>query len=907
MQPPRSGFVRHTLALIATALLAMSFQDSLAAQAESLPDTTDPRLRHPGRVPPIITAVRVDQGPDLDGRLDDAAWRSAMIVRDFTQVLPEDGSQPTERTEVRVVYDGTALYIGARLYDNEPSAIVRRLARRDSYPPSDWFSVAIDSYHDHLTSFYFYTNAAGIRCDEVTASDLMDGDTSWDPVWSVATDVDSLGWTAEMRIPFSQLRFSGEEEQIWGITFWRRIFRKSEVLTWSWVPNEEEGYASHFGHLVGVSGVPAPRRLEVLPYAVATGDYIEGANVLNPFNDGSTLDAAVGLDLKYGVTSGLTLDATVNPDFGQVEADPAVVNLSAFETYFPERRPFFVEGANIFQFGTSSSGFTFGAPTLFYSRRIGRPPSVGVLDPDAVFIDYPDHTSIIAAGKLSGKTGGWSIGVLDALTARQHATMQYEDGTRASQPVEPLANYAAVSLRKDLRQGSSGIGVLGTSVIRDLSDPVFQPLHSSAWTGGMDFFHRFGNNQFVVNGSVSGSYIRGDPLAITLAQTSSARYYQRPDQDYVTLDTTRTSLPGLAGSMQAGKIAGNWLYATDFYVYSPGLEVNDVGFESVVDRMFLGFRVNRRWLDPGKVFRRFSVNATFYNSWNWGGTMLGRGPYLGVDGQFRNYWQFGVDGSYDFRSLSDKATRGGPLMEDPSSWSTGGGVGTDGRKPVSLFFNGWYTQSEAGGWRGGLGMELNVRPGGAMDFSIEPSYNRSETIAQYVTQRRDELATATYGGRYVFSELYQKGLDITIRTNLSLTPNLSVQLWAQPFAAAGDYDRFKELAHPSSFDFLRYGVDNGSTIDFDPVTEIYTVDPDGPGPAESFSFANPDFNVRSVRANLVIRWEYMPGSTLFLVWNHNRSGFSSDPTIGSFDQFGRLWDDNQQNTFLIKINYWISL
>jgi len=889
------------------ATVALAVQAAATLQTSVQPDTTDPRLRHPGRVPPIVTAVRVDQAPSLDGRLDDAAWQGAPYASSFTQVQPEDGSPPTERTEVWIAYDGGALYVAARLYDGEPDRVVRRLARRDSHTSSDAFWVSIDSYHDHRTVFEFGTNASGVRSDEAIANDDSWGDRSWDPVWSVATGVDSLGWVVEMKIPFSQLRFSGDAEQIWGINFTRNVFRKNEFLQWSWVPNTEEGYASNFGHLVGIYGIPAPRRLELLPYTVATTDYYEGANSLDPFNDGSTSDAALGLDLKYGVTSNLTLDATINPDFGQVEADPAVVNLSAFETFFPERRPFFVEGANIFQFGAGSGGFTFGAPTLFYSRRIGHAPSIPVLDPDAVFVDYPDHTSIIGAAKLSGKTGGWSIGILDALTAPEQAKMQYDDGSRASQPVEPLANYAVLSLRRDLRGGLSGIGLLGTSVIRDLSDTIFTPLRSSAWSGGVDFFHRFGNNSFVINGSVSGSHIRGHQSAIALAQLSSARYYQRPDQDYVTLDTTRTSLTGFAGSMQAGKVAGNWLYATDFYAYSPGLEVNDAGFESVADRMFLGFRVNRRWTTPGKVFRRFSINSTFYNSWNWGGDMLGRGPYLGFDGQFRNFWSFGAGGSYDFRSLSDKATRGGPLMEDPSSWSTSAWLGTDSRKPISLFFNGWYSQSEAGGWSGGFGVELNFRPAGAMEFAVQPGWNRSKTIAQYVTQRQDGLAVDTYGGRYVFSELYQKGLDVTIRASLSVTSKLSVQLWAQPFASAGDYQRFKELAQPSSFDFLRYGVDDGSTIEFDSETEVYTVDPDGPGPAEPFSFGNPDFNVRSLRTNLVIRWEYMPGSTLFLVWNHNRSGFSSDPDLGSFAQFRNLWDDNQRNTFLIKINYWISL
>ncbi|KPK55812.1 MAG: hypothetical protein AMS21_13260 [Gemmatimonas sp. SG8_38_2] len=890
-----------------------SFVFALAVQvlspqtADTLVDNVSPNMRNPdGRVPPDLLANYVADAPRLDGRLDDEAWRHAMRATGFRQIEPEDGSEPTELTEVFIVYDRSALYIGARLFDSDPQGIARRMGRRDSNTSSDMFWVNIDSYHDHRTTFRFSVNPAGVRGDGIATNDDSHGDSSWEPVWDVATRIDSLGWVAEMRIPFSQLRFSSADEQVWGINFARQIFRKNEHTRWSWVPNTEEGYTSHFGHLTGLRGIPAPRRLELLPYTVGTLDYLEGGDPRNPFTQNGAYDASVGLDLKYGLTSGLTLDATINPDFGQVEADPAVVNLSVFEIQFPERRPFFVEGADLFRFGAGSGGFVFGAPELFYSRRIGRAPTRPITVENG-FVDYPIYSNIIGAAKLSGKTGGWSIGVLDALTAREYATVVDSDGPQTSEPVEPLTNFAVVSLRRDLRGGSSGIGILGTSVLRDLSDPVFSYLRRSAFTGGVDFFHRFGGNQFALNGSMSASSIRGDPLAITGAQLSSARFYQRPDQNYVSVDTTAASMTGYAGSIQLGKVAGNWTYGTDFYAYSPGFEINDAGFLNVADRVFWGLRLSRRWLNPGKVFRRFWASTTFAQGWNFGGANQFRQIYAGFGGQLLNYWDFNVGSNYSFTALSDKSTRGGPLMQSPQQFSLNGSIHSDGRKPFSVSLHSWYARNAYDGWGTNIGLGFGFRPAGALTFQVMPSYSKSHSIAFYVTQRQDSLATATYGGRYVFSQLIREGLDVTVRADLAITPNLSLQLWAQPYTTSGGYLGYKELAQPSTFDFFRYGVDGASTVDFDPESNTYTIDPDGPGPAESFSFLNPDFSFRSIRSNLVLRWEYSPGSTIFLVWNHNRSATSTEPNFGGFDEFGSLFGDPMANSFLVKINYWISL
>ena len=855
--------------------------------------------------PPTVVAVRAEHPPTIDGRLDDPVWLRATPASGFRQVTPNDGSEPSAQTEVRVAFDGSSIYIAARMYDPDPAAVVGRLGRRDGTTSSDLFSMYIDSYFDRQTAFLFQVNPAGVRGDAVFANDREQADDTWDPVWEVATRTDSVGWTAEFRIPLSQLRFAKQEAPVWGINFSREIFRFGEASRWSWTPNTEQGFVSNFGELHGLRDLPTPRRTEIFPYVVARSEHVEGTDPDDPFTDGSTQRVSGGLDLKHGLTSNVTLDATINPDFGQIEADPAVVNLTAFETFFEERRPFFIEGASILQFGQGGGGDIYGAPQLFYSRRIGGSPSRAVFEENG-YVGAPDATTILGAAKVTGQSGAWQLGLLNALTGREHARVQDSTGTRRAEEIEPLTNYTVASLRRNLRDGATGIGFVGTGVMRDLRNPSLTFLRSSAFTGGVDFFHRFGGGQFLVNGTLSGATVFGDPLAIMLAQRSPTRYYQRPDQDYVRVDTSATSLSGYAASLSAGKVAGHWTYATDLFAYSPGFEVNDLGFETQTDRVFTGVRVSRRWLEPGKVFRSFSIGATYAESHNFGWTRVGRSAYLGGGGTFTNLWYAGINLSNSFRSLSDKLTRGGPLMVSPASWNAGGYFGSDYRRQLSMNGSATYARNEFGGWGWFTSFGLSLRPSGAVTVSLSPEYERVHALAGYVTQRADDVA-ATYGRRYVFADLDQTTVDLTLRLDVALSPSLSIQLYAQPFIASGDYTNIKELATAGTFDFVRYGVDRGSGIALDDSTNIYAVDPDPAANGAAFQFLNPDFLVRSLRSNLVLRWEYLPGSTLFVVWQHGRAGGSSDPRFRLWDQTRDLFTDSQANTFLVKMNYWLAL
>lgn len=890
----------------------MSVALTLAFAVQASTGSTGPAPGHSGdRVPPVATAVRVARPPALDGRLDDPAWASATPLTEFTQLDPDEGQPVSERTEVRLVYTADALYIGARLYDREPARIEKRLGRRDSFVPSDEFAVILDSYHDHRTSFHFHVNPAGVKRDWVAGDDQGGGDDSWDPVWDVATSVDSAGWVAEIAIPFSQLRFSQASEQVWGVQFIRHIFRRAEQAYFAPRLRTESGFASRFGHLTGLADIPAPKRVELLPYSVGRGTYDRTVPAGDPFNDGSVYFGGVGLDLKYGLSSNLTLDATINPDFGQVEIDPAFVNLSAFEQFLSERRPFFVEGASIFAFGGGVGGGPQfgGSPRYFYSRRIGRPPQGSPETPDGGFSDTPDNATIIGAAKITGKTsGGWSVGVLDAVTAAERAVVQDGAGTRWTASVEPLTNYLVGRLKREFRGGGSGLGLLATAMNRDIDTTSLELLRGSAYLGGVDFFHRWAGNAYAVAGAVAGSYVLGSPEAITLTQRSSSRYYDRPDAGHVALDSARTSLAGVTGDLAFRRIAGDWLGGVAFSTTTPGFELNDLGFQTRVDRISLAADVLRRWTTPGKVLRSANVGLFIGPSWNYDGDRIQNVIGLNAFGQLLNYWGGFLFGNLQLPALDDRLTRGGPVTARPRTFEVGGGFFTDQRQRVLGEVFSFYAGSESGGWFWRINGQLGIRPSAAVSLDLGPGYFTGRTVAQYVTAVDDATGADTFGRRYVFGELLQHSVDMSIRANVTFSPALTFQLYVQPFSFAGDYSGFKELRAPRTFDFNPFNVAVSGTDEAGRPAE-YRVDPDGTGPAASFTFTNPDFRTRSLRTNAVVRWEYRPGSTLFVVWTQSRSGFFPfDPRFDVGRDFRReLFSDKPVSVLLIKLNYWLSL
>src|SRR2546425_3215765 len=779
-------------------------------------------LRHSnGLVAPTITAVRVARPPVLDGRVDDAVWALATPVTDLRQSDPEEGHLVSESTAVRVLYDDQALYIGVRLFDREPAKIAHHLGRRDSFTQSDDFRVLIDSYHDHRTAFRFDVNPLGVKHDLQFGDDGNFADQSWDPVWEVATSVDAHGWSAEYRIPFSQLRFSRAIDQILGIRFVRTILRKNEFAMWPFVGKTESGFVSKFGHLAGLRDIPASKRLEVLPYSVGRGTFRQPGNPANPFDQSSDYFGGAGLDLKYGVTSNLTLDATVNPDFGQVEIDPAFVNLSAFEQFLPEHRPFFVEGADIFRFGGGSGGFIqFGnAPQYFYSRRIGHrllgsPFSAGQ------FVDMPENTTILGAAKLTGRSpGGWSIGVLDAATARERATvLDTTSGLRSHDPVEPLTNYFVGRAKRTLNGGNDGYGLVVTAVNRDLGVPTLDFLRTAAYDWGVDVRHRWGggHSTYAIAADIGGSYMSGDTTAIQATQRASSRYYQRPDAQSFHYDPRRTSLTGLTGDLYVDKLSGTWLWGAAVSTTTPGFELNDLGFQRRVDRIASGVYVAGHRTRPGRVIREAFVTLTAAPSWNCDGDPIQRQLFASAFGWFRNFWFFNLNGGYSAPVVDDRLTRGGPVALEPRNWFFNAGLQTDQRKPVTGGVFGSYNSDASGGWFWSASPQISVRPSGALSLSLSPNFSGGRTTAQFVQRVPDTLATQTFGTRYVFARLLQHELDLALRLNATVSPTLSLQVYAQPFTFAGDDGDFKELAAPRTFRFAAYGQANGPTTPYKP-------------------------------------------------------------------------------------------
>ncbi len=854
---------------------------------------------------PTIAAAPLSGEIRVDGRLDDAAWAMASPASLATQTDPDEGKPASERTEIRVLVAHDAIYIGARMFDHEPGRIVRRLGRRDDQPASDRLTIRLDARHDHLTAFLFDVFPAGNKGDAAIGSDGRQ-DYSWDPIWDLATSIDSLGWTAELRIPLSQLRYSTGVDR-WGIQVERFIQRKQERNVLSFVPKSEQSGVNRFGHLAGMGGLPEARRLEVTPYVSSRATYAP-TDAGDPFRSGHDYAGSAGADLKYGITSDLTLDATINPDFGQVEVDPAVVNLSAFETVFQEKRPFFVESADLFAFGQLRTFNSAGTPATFFSRRIGRPPQGSIGAPGSTFSESPDQTTIAAAVKLTGKTRrGWSIAFLDAVTPDE--TGRFVDGGGVIQRgrVEPLSNYLVGRVRRELRAGNTVIGGIVTAVNRRLNDPGLEDLlRSQAYLGGLDMNHSWGNRTWALDASFAASTIHGSENAIARTQRLSARYFQRPDATSLVYDPTRTSLGGHAAQIALTKLSGrHWGGNLAYQEKSPGYETNDIGLTQTVNRRTISTDIHYQETKPGALFRDYIVGILTGHDWNWDGNHVG--SYIGnvINVRFHNFWQLNTFSLHNIATLDDQLTRGGPLVKLPARNDVDADLSSSNRGLVSLHLSGNINWNPAGGWSRTAGISATVHPGPNFQLSVGPSYSRSRNVSQFITTVPDPLATATFGQRNVFATIKETDLALDTRLNWTFSPKMSLQLYVQPLIVSGDYTDYKELHAPKTFAFDVYGRDIG-TISPDPAGG-FAVDPDGNGPAAAFTIPPQNFNFRSLRANLVFRWEYRPGSTLFLVWQQQRAG--SAP-IGDFSfrrDFGAIFDNAATNVLAVKATYWLGL
>lgn len=882
------------------ALLCLAASSATAAQAPAPPPP-------PPHAP--VQAIRTNDPIVIDGDLDEAVWQGPPSVDGLLQENPQQGRPESQHTRVWVAYDDDALYVAARLQDSSPDSVVARLGRRDNSSGSDDFLVCLDTFHDKRTGYYFGLSAAGTLLDGVLLNDGWDDD-SWDGVWNGRTKRTSDGWVAEMRIPLSQVRFRTVDRMVWGVNFARTVSRRNESDKLVFTPRGESGFCSRFPDLVGLDGLHSQRKVEVLPYTTAKAEYLVHDHA-DPFNDGSRYTPALGGDLRTSLGSNLTLNATVNPDFGQVEIDPAVVNLSDVESYFSEKRPFFTEGLSVFRCGNNGAGdywnFNWPEPTFFYSRRIGHAPG-GSLPDEAEYADVPIAVRILGAAKVTGQPRpGFNVGVLQALTQKETADFSRSDGTHGAAAVEPMTYYSVLRGLRSFNKERQGVGLMALESARMFNGTdLAGQFNRNALVGVMDGWTALdARKTWVASGYLTGSRVDGTRERITDLQESSRRYYQRPGRSDLGVDPNATSLSGLGGRMWINREKGPWMSNSAIGFLTPGYEANDMGFSSRTDvvNSHVGFGYN--WNRPSRWKQRWYLLGAVAQSWNFAGQHTLNQYYVGSNLEQLNGLSWDFSGGYMAPSINDRATRGGPTMLNPRGGWGSFYFDTNGKK--KLF---WYIQfnpdfdvegSHSAYYESGV----TWKPRAGLSFTAGPNYAINHQDAQYVTQADDPLATNTYGGRYVFAVLDQKTAAATLRMDWSMTPSLSLQVYAQPLVSSGRYSEVKELARPGSYEFGVYGT-NGSTVARD-ADGNYTVDPDGAGAAPAITFDNPDFTYRSIRGNVVLRWEYLPGSTAYVVWTQERSDQTLDGQFHLRPTLSELGRTPANNVFLVKVSHHFEL
>jgi len=836
-------------------------------------------------------AIRLTDGAiRLDGRLDEDVWYTVPALTDFTQRQPDEGAPPSEPMEVRLAYDGDALYVGARMWSSEP--VQAPVGRRDDDDQSEHLLVSLDTYLDRRTAMAFGITAAGVRLDSYYSSDdSRGGDEGFNPVWAGRTVIEESAWTAELRIPFSQLRFNARTPQVWGLNIQRWVPTRNEEVFWALVPRTSDRWASLFGALVGLDDIRPSRRIELLPYVAGSSRVVGDADPDNPFIGGANIQRRVGLDAKLGLGSNLTLEATVNPDFGQVEADPAEVNLSAFETFFNERRAFFLEGSELLRGSVNN---------YFYSRRIGAAPIVRA---SGDFVDQPLTTTILGAAKLTGRlASGTNIGALAAVTGEEHAgTFSVTQGSGRLR-VAPQTIFSVARAQQDVGSAGSTVGLMATAMHRDLAadDPLADVLTRNAFSVSGDSILRLNGGEYDLRTFLGASHVEGEATAIDRVQRSSAHFFQRPDAPYLHYDPTRTSLTGIKTGAEIERRTGrHWLWAANAEYESPAFETNDMGRLTTADGPYYGGEIEYRETVPGSWYRDYSVQVRHERRYNYDGDRREGLVFASAFLRFPNFWEIDGEAAYSMRALDEGLTRGGPLMQRPSGWTAGFEVENSDAAQTSLEFGASYGRNEDGGLEFGSRFSLGIQPGTRWQLSAEPSYERSVETQQFVAARSDG-APATYGGRYIFGRVDRSTYATEFRMNYTFRPDLTLDVYAEPFAASGRYSGLGELLAARSRALRLYGTDGTDAVTLDDGSLQVT---DG---AASFVLRNRDFNAVSFRSNVVLRWEWRPGSLLYVVWQQDRSEEDSTRMRASVaDMFGSL-NARGDSVVAVKASFWIA-
>lgn len=844
----------------------------------------------------IYTTQPLQEAIVIDGDISDAGWNVGTWSSDFVEKMPNEGTSPTFQTQFKVLYDAQFLYVAIRALDENPNLIQQRLTRRDGFA-GDRVNVIIDSYHDKRTAFVFTTTAAGVKGEEIATQNGNKWDDSWNPIWYTNAKIDAKGWTAEMKIPFSQLRFGNDTAQIWGFNVARNIFRENERSLWQRIPNDQAGFISESGELHGLINLKSQKQLEIQPFTVLQYDNYQ-AETGNPYKDGRDFKINGGLDAKIGITNDLTLDLTVNPDFGQVEADPGAIALDGFQIFFEEQRPFFVENKNIFDFK-----FANGRDNLFYSRRIGGSPNRTANLADGEFADEPLNSTILGAAKFSGKTkNGWSIGVLESVTANEFAEIKQVDGERRKEIVAPLTNYFVGRAQKDFNKRNSFIGGIFTATNRDLAGN-FSELHKAAYTVGIDFQHNWKNRDYYLEGNSILSHVTGSKAAILETQQSISRYFQRVDASHVSIDPNRTSLTGTGGRIELGKKGGgNWRYNGGFVWRSPELELNDIGFLRQTDEMTQYAELRYLWQVPTKIYRNIELQLEQNSTYDFGGNLNKLSTEFRARLKWLNNWDTNIGAGTNSNVYENSFLRGGPRWHSPNNYFIYTFIGSDETQKFSFRLGYIQSESQQGVSKSNRYVfRTNYQPFDAFSISLNTEFRKTINKAQYVTTVDFDTEK-----RYVLGAIDNETWTTTLRMNYSLSPNFSIQFYGQPFIARGRYSDFNYVNTPTASRFEdRVNLYNPNQISADLDADnnaIYTID-ETQNSLEDYRFKKPDFSFAQLQTNLVVRWEYIPGSELFFVWARGGSdSVNPESSLGSSLQ-SQLFDAPLQDTFVIKATY----
>jgi Domain of unknown function (DUF5916)/Carbohydrate family 9 binding domain-like len=849
------------------------------------------KLRVPGK-PRIYNTIRLATAkPVIDGKLDDDCWKTGEWAGDFTQFVPSQGGKPSQPTEVKILYDDENIYVAIRAFDSEPGKIQKFAGLRDDII-GDEVGVTFDSYHDHRTGFEFDLTAYGQKVDLILTNP-MSWDVNWNPVWYGKVGFEDSAWVAEMRIPLSQLRYSNDDEQVWGLHVWRWINRLQEESDWEIQSLTGPGVMYYFGELHGIKGLKKSQRLEIMPYSLAKLS-TSANDPTNPFtNKGRLWGGNAGLDAKVGLGSNFTIDLSVNPDFGQVESDPSVMNLTAFETLYEEKRPFFLEGKNIYS-------DDFDGNSMFYSRRIGHSPSLTINQTDSLKVNAPDKTAILSAIKLSGITSnGLSVAILQSLTASEYAQTSDLNGSKKTYNIEPLTNYLVARILKDYNTGTTMLGGIFTSTNRMIDDSHLNFLTRNVYTGGLDLLHQWKDKEFFIEARLIGSYAMGDHTAITYLEESSARYFQRPDAHYLNFDSTRTTLSGYGGKLRIGKGSkGFWRYDTGLTWMSPGLELNDLGYMQITDLLNQDNNISYFVNQPVSIFRTYTIGLEEFNQFNFNGDYLLSGTHLTLNTTFTNMWNVVNNLAFISPSVDPRILRGGNSMKVPGQIMIAGLATGDITKklyPSAQYEFIFGADNYLRFFQFAPG--VTYRPINTLKFNLSVNYSTNRNDLQYVSTLSEPPEN-----RYILGQVDQKTLGIVFRIDYNITPQFSIQFYGSPFVSTGMYSNYKYITNPLSSDYnSRFRLYNQT------LTSGNTVNLNDNGYNISDEINNPNFNFHQFRSNLVAKWEYRPGSLIYLVWSSDRTG-NFDPTdFGLGNSMRQLAQVFPNNIFLIKFSYWFSL